>query len=171
MKKCEEEKALKDKSTVTVSADVHREMPRCPPADRKQKTPGQMIGLQEAGKFSMQVDDIPDNVEVVPHPLVSSVFSNIVSKVMSENKGQKDPNKHPFQSQQPEKDNDKDDDNNNNDKTDSDCEVVEMSKKDTQCLSNAVNHVKWMAHETAKRQQFSSFEYDEFMEEMMGKAE
>ena len=99
MKKCEEENALKDKSTATITADVHREMPRCPPADRKQKTPGQMIGLQEAGIFSMQVDDIPVNVEVVPHPLVSSVVSNIVSKVMSENKGQEIPNKHPFQSQ------------------------------------------------------------------------
>ena len=122
-------------------------MPRHPPADRKQKTPGQMIGLQEAGRFFMQMDDIPVNVEAVPHPLVSSVVSNIVSKVMSENKGQKDPNKHPFQSQQPEKDKD----NNNNNKTDSDCEVVEMSKKDTQHLSNAVSHVKCMAHETAKR--------------------
>ena len=129
-----------------------------------------MIGLQETGRFSMQVDDIPVNVEVVPHPLVLSVVSNIVSKEMSENKGQKDPNMHPFQSQQPEKDKDKDDNNNNDDKTDSDCEVVEMSKKDTQCLSNAVSHVKWMAHEMAKRQQFSGFEYDEFMEEMMGKA-
>ena len=140
MKKCEEEKALKDKSTVTITADVHREMPRCPPGDRKQKTPGQM--LQAAGRFSMQVDDIPVNVEVLPHPLVS-VVSNIVSKVMAENKGQKDPNKHPFQRQQEEKDKHKDDNNNNNnDKTDSDCEVVEMSKKDTQCLFNAVRHVK-----------------------------
>ena len=100
----------------------------------------------------MQVNDIPVNFEVVPHPLVSSVVSNIVSKVMFENKGQKDPNKHPFQSQQPEKDKDKDDNNNNDDKTDSDCKVVEIGKKDTQHLSNAVTHVKWRAHEMAKRQ-------------------
>ena len=57
------EKALKDKSTVTVTVDVHREMPRCPPGDRKQKTPGQMI--QAASRFSTQVDDIAVNVEVV----------------------------------------------------------------------------------------------------------
>ena len=156
MKKHEEEKALKDKSTVTITADVHREMPRFPPGDRKQKTPGQMI--QAAGRFSMQVNDIPVNVEAVPHPLVSSVVSNIVSKVMVEDKGQKDPNKHPFQRQQEEKDKHKDDNNNNDDKTDSDCEVVEISKKDTQCLSNVVSHVKWMAQE-----------YDKFMEEMMGR--
>ena len=68
---------------------------------------------------------------------------------MAENKGQKDPYKHPFQRQQEEKDKHKDD-NNNNEKTDSDCEIVEMSKKDTQHLSNAVSHVKWMAQEMAK---------------------
>ena len=102
-----------------------------------QKTPGQLI--QVAGRFSLQVDDIPVNVEVVPHPVVSSVVSKIVSKVMAEQKDQKDPTKHPSQKQ------DKNDDN--NDKSDSDCE---MSKKDTEHLSKAVSHVKWMAHETAK---------------------
>ena len=71
MRKREEEKALKDNSTVTITADMHKEMPRCPPRDRKQKTPGQMI--QAAGRFSMQVDDIPVNVKVVPHSLVSSI--------------------------------------------------------------------------------------------------
>ena len=69
---------------------------------------------------------------------------------MAENKGQKDPNKHPFQRQQEEKDKHKDDNNNNDDKTDSDSQVVEMSKKDNQHLSNAVSHVKWMAQETQK---------------------
>ena len=138
MKKHEGEKALKDKSPVTITADVHRETPRHPPGDRKQKTPRQMI--QASGRFCMQVDDIPVNVEVVPHPLVSSVVSNNVSKVMAEDKGQKDPNKHPFQRQQEEKGKHKDD--NNDDKTDSDCEVVDISKKDNQCLSNAVSHVK-----------------------------
>ena len=153
MKKHQEEKALKDKSAVTVTADVHREMemPRCSTGDRIQKTPGQMI--QAAGIFSMQVDDIPVNVEVLPpHPLVSSVVSNIVLKVMGKHKGQKDPNKHPFQRQAQEKDKDKEDNNDNDDRTDSDCKVVEMSKKDTQHLSNAVSHVKCMAEQSAKRQ-------------------
>ena len=89
-------------------------MPRCPPGDRRQKILGQII--QAAGRFSMQVDDIPVNVEVVPHPLVSSVVSNIVSKVMAEDKGQKDPDKHPFKRQQEKKDKHKDDNNNNDDK-------------------------------------------------------
>ena len=118
MKICEEEKALKDRSTVTVTAEGYREMPRHPPADMKQKTPRQM--LQTAGRFSMQVGDIPVNVEVIlPHAkqaLVSTVTSSkiIISKVIAE---QKDPSKHPFQRQQPDKDKDKDDDNDNNNKT------------------------------------------------------
>ena len=103
--------------------------------------------LQVTGRFSIQVEDIPVNVEVVhPHPLVSSVVSYIVSKVMDEDKAKKDPRKHLFQGQ------DKDKDDNNDDKTDSDCEVVEMSVKDTKRVSNAVSHVKWMAQEMAKRQ-------------------
>ena len=149
MKKHEEEKALKDRSTLTMTTEVHRETLRCPPADRKQKTPGQM--LQSAGRFSMQVADIPVNVEVVPlHPLVSLIISGIVSKVMAEEKGKKDPSKQPFQRQQPDKDKD-DNNNNNNNKTNSDCNIVEINKKDTQRLSNVVSHVKWMAEQYAKR--------------------
>ena len=165
MQKCEAKNTLKEKSTVTITAEVHQETPRCPPADRKQKTPMQI--LQATGRFSMQVEDIPVNVEVVhPHPLVSSVVSYIVSKVMDEDKAKKDPSKHSFQGQ----DKDKDDNNDNDDKTDSDCGVVEMSVKDTEHVSNVVSHVKWMAQEMAKRQQFSGFEYDKFMEELTGRA-
>ena len=71
---------------------------------------------------------------------------------MAEDKGQKDLNKHPFKRQPQEKNKDKDDNNDNDDKTYSDCEVVEMSKKGTQHVSNAVSHVKWMAEQSAKRQ-------------------
>ena len=42
MKKHQEEKALKDKSTETVAADVHRESPRYPPADRNRKNQGKL---------------------------------------------------------------------------------------------------------------------------------
>ena len=138
---------MRDKSSVTVTAEVHAEIPRWPPSDRKQKTPSQLLA---PGRFRLEVDDIPVNVEVVQPvvpPVVSTVVSSIVTKVMGEKKGQKDPTKHPFQKQ--DKKDDNDDDNNNNNKSDSDCQ---MTEQETQCLSEAVSHVKWMAQETAKHQ-------------------
>ena len=97
MKKCEEEKVFKDKSTVTITAEVHREMemPRYPPGDRKKKTPGQMI--QAAGRFSMQVADISVNVEVIPPHAKQAFVSTIASGYISKAMGEKDPSKHPFQ--------------------------------------------------------------------------
>ena len=62
MKKREEENKQKEKHTMTVQAEVHRDTPRRLTADRKQKQPTQMPVRQ--GRFSINVENIDVNVEV-----------------------------------------------------------------------------------------------------------
>ena len=60
MKKREEENKQKEKHTMTVQAEVHRDTPRRLTADRKQKQPTQMLVRQ--GRFSINVENIDINV-------------------------------------------------------------------------------------------------------------
>ena len=89
MKKKEEEQARKERSSVTVIADVHcdapKETPRCPAAERKQQTPHQLL---TSGRFSMSVDTVNVDVEVLcpneRQAVISLVASNIATRCIAE---------------------------------------------------------------------------------------
>ena len=94
MKKKEEEKAMKERSSVTVTADVHpdapKETPRWPAAGRKQRTPQQLLS---SGRFSMSVDTVNVNVEVLSanakQTVASSVASNIIARCFQQREQEK----------------------------------------------------------------------------------
>ena len=63
MKKKEEENKQKEKNTIQVQAEVHRDTPSRLPTERKQWELAQMILPQ--GRFSMNVENVDFNVEVL----------------------------------------------------------------------------------------------------------
>ena len=63
MKKREEENKQKEKNTIQVQAEVHRETTRESPTERKQWELAQMILPQ--GKFSMNFENVDLNVKFV----------------------------------------------------------------------------------------------------------
>ena len=63
LKKREEEDKQKEKNTIKVQEEVHRETPRRLNTDRKQWELAQMFVTQ--GRFSMNVENIDVNVEVL----------------------------------------------------------------------------------------------------------
>ena len=81
MKKREEENKQKEKHTMTVQAEVHRDTPRRLTADRKQKQPTQMLVRQ--GRFSINVENIDVNVEVLS-PNAKKVLTAKITKDVAE---------------------------------------------------------------------------------------
>ena len=67
---------MKDRSKVTVTAEMHQETPRHPSVERKQRIPVQMIKTQ--GRFLMQMADIPVNVEVISSNAKQALVSSVV---------------------------------------------------------------------------------------------
>ena len=63
MKKQEEENEQKEKHTMTVQAEVHRDTPRRLTTDRKQKQSTQVLVRQ--GRFSINLGNINVSVEVL----------------------------------------------------------------------------------------------------------
>ena len=154
---------MKDRSKVTVTAEMHQETPRHPSVERKQRIPVQMIKTQ--GRFLMQMADIPVNVEVISsnakQALVSSVASGIIAKVRAEKEF-----KHPLQKKQ-------NDDNGNANDPQVDQQVnkqVDPKDKDKECLSRAMSYVKWMVDKLSLKQCSIGFEHDDFVQKMVGKA-
>ena len=82
MKKREEENKQKEKHTMTVQAEVHRDTPRRLTADRKQKQPTQMLVRQ--GRFSINVQNIDINVEVLL-PNAKKVLTTKIAKMLQSN--------------------------------------------------------------------------------------
>ena len=81
MKKREEENKQKEKHTMTVQAEVHRDTPRRLNADRKQKQPTQMLVRQ--GRFSINVENIDVNIEVLS-PNAKKVLTAKIAKDVAE---------------------------------------------------------------------------------------
>ena len=81
MKKREEENKQKEKHTMTVQAEVHRNTPRRLTTDRKQKQPTQMLVRQ--GRFSINVENIDINVEVLL-PNAKKLLTTKIAKDVAE---------------------------------------------------------------------------------------
>ena len=81
MKKREEENKQKEKHTMTVQAEVHRDTPRRLTADRKQKQPIQMPVRQD--RFSINVENIDVNVDVLS-PNAKKVLTTQIAKDVAE---------------------------------------------------------------------------------------
>ena len=78
-KKREEENKEKEKHTMTVQAEVHRDTPRRLTTDRKQKQPTQMLVRQ--GRFFINVENIDVNVEVLSPNAKKLLTTKIVKDV------------------------------------------------------------------------------------------
>ena len=81
MKKREEQNKQKEKHTMTVQAEIHRDTPRRLTTDRKQKQPTQMLVRQ--GRFSINVENIDVNVEVLS-PNAKKLFTTKIAKDVAE---------------------------------------------------------------------------------------
>ena len=79
MKKKEEENKQKEKHTMTVQAEVHRDTPRRLTTDRKQKQPTQMLVRQ--GRFSINVENIDVNVLL---PNAKTLLTTKIAKDVAE---------------------------------------------------------------------------------------
>ena len=81
MKKREEENKQKEKHTMTVQAEVHRDTHRRLIADRKQKQPTQRLVRQS--RFSINVENIDINVEVLS-PNAKKILTAEIAKDVAE---------------------------------------------------------------------------------------
>ena len=86
MKEREEENKQKEKNTIQVQAEVHRETPWRPPTERKQWELTQMILPQ--GRLAMNVENVDVNVEVLStnakHALTAKIAQDFVQKFMAQ---------------------------------------------------------------------------------------
>ena len=186
MKKKEEEKAMKERSSVTVTADVHhdvpKETPRWPAAERKQQTPEQLL---TSGRFSMSVDTVNVDVEVLSSNAKKAVASSLASNIIARCFQQREPEKQRQQVVVP--------------LAPISClrppwanvlplvrpqaslqagqvqphlqaTLQPQSLDDTRCVASAVREIRFRADQLGNRRQRLPFEMDEYLKEMVAKA-
>ena len=86
MKKREEENKQIEENMIKVQTEVHRETPRRPTTDRKQQELAQMLVTQD--RFSMNVENIDVDVEVLSpkakKSLTTKIAKDVVHKFMAQ---------------------------------------------------------------------------------------
>ena len=145
---------------MTVQAEVHRDTPRRLTADRKQKQPTQ--GLVRQGRFSINVENIDVNVEVL-WPNAKKILTAEIAKDVAEQFMAWDvhpvapracvqaPPRPQWASALP-------------------VPRPQSSDADTRCVSSAVCEMRFRANQLGNRRRHLPFDLDEYMKEIVSKA-